>query len=130
MSDTGHHLGKTPKYDRRGGRSFKIWVMQQKAWLHKTGCGAVVSPGFDATLPATKGTVLDPATAAEQAQGVALSQNFKAVNGCILSFEMPEIMDKVIKEQDHDPDWPGGKFTRIWTRIKEAEKSDDTMAKC
>ena len=38
------------------------------------------------------------------------------------------MMNKVIEEQDHDPDWPGGKFTRIWTRIKEGEKPDGTMA--
>ena len=38
-------------------------------------------------------------------------------------------MNKVIEEQDHDQDWPGGKFTRIWTRIKEDENFDDTMAK-
>ena len=38
-------------------------------------------------------------------------------------------MNKVIKEQAHDPDWPGRKFTRIWTRIKEDEKPDDDMSK-
>ena len=38
------------------------------------------------------------------------------------------MMNKVIEEQDHDPDWPGGKFTRIWARIKADEKPDDTMA--
>ena len=31
MSDTGNHAGKPPKYDEKGGRSFKIWVTKQKA---------------------------------------------------------------------------------------------------
>ena len=45
-----------------------------------------------------------------------------------MSFETPEMMNKITKEQDHDPDWPGEKFTRIWTRIKEDEKPDDKIA--
>ena len=106
MSDTGHHAGKPPKYDGKGGRSFEMWVMKQKAWLHNIGCGAVVSPGFDRTLSTTNGVVLDPMTAGEKAQQVALNQNYKAVNACILSFETLETMNKIIEEQDHDPDWP------------------------
>ena len=113
MSDTGHHAGKPPKYDGKGGRSFDIWVMKKKAWLYNIGCGAVLISGFDGTLSVTKRAVLNPTVVAETAQQVALNQNYKAVNGCILSFETPEMMNKVIEEQDHDPDWPGGKFTRI-----------------
>ena len=59
---------------------------------------------------------------------MALGQSYKAVNGYILSFETPEMMNKVTEEQAHDQDWPGGKFTRIWNRIKEDEKPDDDMA--
>ena len=127
MSATGHQSVKPPKYDGKGGRNFEMWVMKQKAWLHNIGCEAVFSPGFDGTLSATKDTVFDLTQPAEKAQSVVIGQNYKAVNGCILSFEMPEMMNKVIEEQNHDPDWPGGKFTRIWTRIKEDEKPDDTM---
>ena len=129
MSDTGHHAGKPPKYDGKGGRSFDIWVMKKKAWLYNIGCGAVLISGFDGTLSVTKRAVLNPTVVAEKAQHVALNQKYKAVNGCILSFETPEMMNKVMEEQAHDPDCPGGKFTRIWTRIKEDEKPDDTMAK-
>ena len=101
---------------------------EQKAWLHNIGYGTVLSPGFDGTLPATERVVLDLIKQAEKAQFLALNQNYKAVNECILLFETPETMNKVIEEQNHDPDWPGGKFTRIWTTIEEDEKPDDTMA--
>ena len=37
--------------------------------------------------------------------------------------------NKVIEEQAHNKDWPGGKFTRIWERIQEDEKPDDDTAK-
>ena len=87
--------------------------------MHNIGCGAVLSPGFDGTLPATEGAVLDLTKLAEEVQQMALNQNYKAVDECILSFKTPEMMNKITEEQDHDPDWPGGKFTNIWTRIKE-----------
>ena len=87
--------------------------MKQKVWLHTIGCRAVLSLGFDGALPATEGAVLDPTKPAKKTQQVALRKNFKAVNGRILSFKTPEMTNKVIEEQDHDPDWPGGKFTRI-----------------
>ena len=60
---------------------------ETKAWLHNIGCGAVLSPGFDRTLPATKGAVPDPTKPAKKAQQVALNKTYKAVNGCILSLE-------------------------------------------
>ena len=97
MSDTVHHSGKPPNCDGKGGRSFEIRVTKQKARLHNTGCRAVFSLGFDGTLPTTKGTVRNPIQAAEKAQGVALSQNFKALNGCILSLKTQEMTNKVIK---------------------------------
>ena len=80
-----------------------MWVMKSKAWMHNIGIGATLSPGFDGTLPATKGTVFDPTKQAEKAQQVALNQKFKALNGCILSFKTPEMTNKVIEEHDHDP---------------------------
>ena len=98
MSDTGYHSGKPPKYDGKGERSFKVWIMKHKAWLHNTGYGDVPSSAFDGTLPATEGTVLDLTDESQKAQSVALAQHSKAVNGCILAFKMPELMIKIIKK--------------------------------
>ena len=79
-------------------------------------------------MPPTKATVLDPTQPAKKEQSMALGQNYKAVKGCILSFKMPEIMNKIIEKQAHDLDWLGGKFTRIWNRTKEGENPDDDMS--
>ena len=117
MSDTGNHAGKPPKYDGKGGRSFEMWKMKMKAWMHNVGIGAALSPGFDGTLPATEATVLDLTKASDKDQSVAKTTNAKAVNGCVLAFETAEMMNKITEEQAHDTDWPGGKFTRLWERI-------------
>ena len=114
MSDTGHHAGKPPKYDGKGGQSFKMWVMKYKAWMHNIGIGAVESPGSDRTLPAKEATVLDLTQISDKAQLVALALNYKAVNECVLSFETAEMVNEVIEEQAHNKIWPGDKFTRIW----------------
>ena len=96
--------------------------------MHSIGIKAVLSPWFDGTLPATEATILDLTNASEKEQSVAKTTNAKAVNGCILAFETAEMMNKIIEEQAHDTDWPGGKFTRLWERIQLDEKPDDDMA--
>ena len=95
-----------------------MWVMKYKAWMHNIGIGAAFSPGFDGTLPAKEVTVIDLIQTSDKAQSVALTLNYKAVNGCVLAFKTAEMMNKVIEEQAHSKDWPGGKFTRIWEKSK------------
>ena len=105
MSYNGHHTGKSPKYDRNGGRRFERLAMKQKTWLYNIGCGAVfIKPQVGGTLPAIEGAVLNLTKPTEKAQSGALNQHYKAVNRCILLFETPELMNKVTKEQDHNPD--------------------------
>ena len=128
MSDTGHQAGKPPKYDVKGGRSFKMWTMKYKALMHNIEIGAVLSPGFGGILPAKEAIVLDLRQPSEKAQSVAKAINNKAVNGCVLAIATAEMMNKIIEEQAHSKDWPGRKFTRIWERIQEDEKPDDDMA--
>ena len=106
-----------------------MWVMKYKDWMHDVGIGTALSPGFDVTLPATEATILDLTKASDKEQSVAKTTNAKAVNGCVLVFETAEMMNKIIKEQAHGTDWPGGKFTRLCKRIQLDEKPDDDMAK-
>ena len=59
MSDTIYQAKEPPKCDVKGNRSFEMWMMKFKAWLHNVGYGAVLTSEFDATLPAIEGTILE-----------------------------------------------------------------------
>ena len=96
--------------------------------MHNIGCRAVLSPGFDGTLPAKEATVLNLTQPSDKAQSVAFALNYEAVNACVSSFKTAETMNKVIKEQAHNKDWPGGKCTRICERTQEDETPGDDMA--
>ena len=93
MSDTGNHAGKPPKYDGKGGRSFEMWIMKYKAWMHNVGIGAALSPRFDGTLPPTEATILGLTKAPDKEQSVAKTANAKGVNGCVLAFKTADMMN-------------------------------------
>ena len=118
MLEVSNHTGKPPKYDEKEKKSFEMWIMIFKAWLHNVGCGTVLSSGFGLTLNSHEGKVLDLTKDGNGLEIVALGVNYKTLNGLSLAFETAQIMNKVIEEQVEDTGWPSGKFTKIWAQIK------------
>ena len=59
MSNVSHGIRKPPTYDKKGKRSFEMFVMTSKSLLHNVGYGAVLNSRFHLMLLATEGMVLD-----------------------------------------------------------------------
>ena len=77
MSDTRHQARKILKYDGKGKKSSEMCVMKYKAWLHNIWGVAVLNNGFDLTLSATEGKVLDITDTGDKAEDEALTQKLQ-----------------------------------------------------
>ena len=130
MSDTNNSSMCPPKYDGKGGQCVILSTMQFKAWLASKGASAVITAGFNATLPPSEAARagLDSTIADQKKQIDALDENAKGMYGIILAMTTPSMMHKIILEQKADADWPTGKFNNVWNKMLEDEQPDDETA--
>ena len=119
---------KIPKYNEKGGEHFMMFMMKFKAYAAEKNLSAIMLPGFKASLPATEGAALDETQPAEKKQIIALGMNTKGVHALIMVLETPEMMNKIMLEQQSDTKWPNWKFSKMMAAILADELPDNAVA--
>ena len=106
-----------PKYNGKGGQHFTMFMMKFKAYAAEKNLSAIMLPGFKATLPDTKGMVLNGTDSGDKIKIKALEMNAEGIHALIMALETPEMMNKIMLEQRRSADWPTGIFLDMWDGI-------------
>ena len=116
MSDNNPNIYgvRVPKYNRKHGHHFTMWVMKFKAYVASQSLTPVLKLAFKGSLPDAEATVLDDTDADDKLKQKALGMNAKGTNALIMALEIPEMMNKVILGQHCDMEQPSGIFTNMW----------------
>ncbi len=86
----------------------------------------MLQPGFDATLPAAESMVLRVGT--NDAAIKATEDNNSTMAILKMSMKTLEMLIMIMLEKKRDPDWPTGKHSEVYKKIKKRFVPDDEMA--
>ena len=57
-----------------------------------------------------------------------LDMNTKGTNALIMALEIPEMMNRIMLEQQHDVKWTSGISTNMWESVLADDLPDDAVA--
>ena len=117
-----------PKYNGKHMHQFTMWVMKFRAYLASQKLLPILLPMFKDSLPDVEDTALVETDTNDQLEQKALDMNAKGVNALIMALETPEMMNKILLEQQSGAKWMDGKFSRMWAAILSDELPDDDVA--
>ena len=119
---------RIPKYNGKHMHHFTMWVMKFRAYLASQKLTPILKPEFNDSLPDAEDTVLVETDDDDKLKQKALDVNVKGTNVLIMALGTPEIMNKVMLEQQYDVKWPSGIFMNMWESVLADELPDDAVA--
>ena len=99
---------RIPKYNGKHGHHFTMCVMKFRVYLVGQKLLPILLTTFKSSVPDAEDYVLVETDSGDQLKQKALDMNMKGTNALIMVLEAPEMMNKIMLEQQGDVKWPSG----------------------